>query len=96
MIIKIDKKIFYRILRKFPNIERDFFKKLERQVVKNYNNNKRNKVILKDLKELRGAYLFISISNKASTVEISFTKKNLLRNSFIEELIVNSKYFGED
>lgn len=92
MIIKIDKRKFYKVLRRYRNIEKDFFKKLEREVVRNYNNH-RNKVVLKDLTELRGAYLFISISDKASIVEVTFTKKGRLRNPFIEGLIVNAKYF---
>ena len=96
MIIKIEKKKFYKVLRKYPNIERDFFKKLDREVVKNYNSNNRKKVILKDLKELRGAYLFISISEKASTVVVSFTRPSLLKNPLIEDLICNSIYFGEE
>jgi len=95
MIIKINKKDFYKILRKYPNIERDFFKKLEKEVIKSGDYEGRNKVVLRDLKELRGAHLFISIAKKASTVQINFTKKGLLKNSFIEQLIVNSMYYEE-
>jgi len=95
MLIKIDKKDFYRVLRKYPYIEKDFFKKLNKEVVKNYNNRERNRVVLKDLKELRGAHLFISIANKASIVTVSFTKQSLLKNPFIEGLIVKAKYFGD-
>ena len=93
MLIKIDKKDFYKILRGFPNIERDFYKKLEKEIIKSKDYEGRNKIVLRDLKELRGAHLFISIAKKASIVTISFTKQSLLKNDFIEKLIVKSKYF---
>ena len=95
MTIKIDKRDFYKIMRGYPHIEKDFFKKLEREVIKTGNYDGRNKVVLKDLKELRGAHLFISIAKRASIVTINFTKSGLLINPFIQELIVKSKFYSE-
>lgn len=96
MIIKINKKVFYKILNKYPQISRDFFKKLNNEVCKKNNGLPRSKVVLKDIKDLRGAHLFISIMDKSSMVTVSFTKSRLMKNKFIEELIVKARYFREE
>lgn len=95
MIIKVDKKVFYKILNKYPYISRDFFKKLNKEVCKKCDTSIRNKVVLKDIKELRGAHLFISITDRASIVTVSFTKPSLMKNPFIDKLIAKAKYFGD-